>query len=202
MNDVTEPRRTSTQARHRSDATVAQRRTQLWVRSRTAGRWDELSSPSRRSVNATPSVSSVRQITRHDRRSPMGVRKPELIGDGVGSDPRKFRAAIRDVDQGAGTLQVPARNVDRRGQMPSEPEVLAPVVPLGPVQMARHSQDPYRSCASFGSEPMHCFDLKAVDGPNRVHLSERRRVPGSERPSADLGSDRFELQTKATPNTI
>jgi hypothetical protein len=34
---------------------------------------------------------------------------------------------------------VPARIVDRRGQMPSETKVPAPSAPHGPVQMARHS---------------------------------------------------------------
>jgi hypothetical protein len=106
------------------------RRAQVWVRSRTAGGWDE-SSPSGRSVNSTPSVSSVRQITRHDRRSPMGVRNLNSSGIVWALTPAIFAPAIRDVDQYAGTLQVPAHIVDRSGQMPSEPEVPAPVAPRG-----------------------------------------------------------------------
>jgi hypothetical protein len=54
------------------------------------GRRPEQLSPSIWSVNPTPTVSSVRQMTRHDRRSPRGV----IIGDRVGSDPGKFRAAV------------------------------------------------------------------------------------------------------------
>jgi hypothetical protein len=40
MSDVTEPRPIYTQTRHRSEATIAYRRTQEWVRSRTGGGWD------------------------------------------------------------------------------------------------------------------------------------------------------------------
>ncbi len=69
-----------------------------------------------------------------------GGAQSEFIGDRGGSDPRKFRAAVREVDQDARTLQVPASIVDRGGHVPPEPEVLAPVPPRRPVQMAGHSR--------------------------------------------------------------
>ena len=53
---------------------------QAGVGSRTAGRSLAHPSPSIWSLNSTPSVSSVRQITRHDRRSPTGVRNLNKSG--------------------------------------------------------------------------------------------------------------------------
>jgi hypothetical protein len=54
--------------------------TQALVGSRTAGGWPELSSQLTRSVNSTPSISLARQMTRHDRRSPRGVRNRNSSG--------------------------------------------------------------------------------------------------------------------------
>jgi hypothetical protein len=56
------------------------RGTQACVGSLVARQWPEPSAPSLSSVNLTPRVSSVRQITRHDRRSPKGVRNLNSSG--------------------------------------------------------------------------------------------------------------------------
>jgi hypothetical protein len=123
-------------------ATIAFRRTHACVGSLAARRCPELSAPSIWSVNSTPE--GVRGMPDDPTRSTVaqGCAQSELIGNGVGSDPGDFRAAVGDVDQDAGTLQVPAHIVDRGRHIPFTPKVLAPVPPHRSVQMARHLFQP------------------------------------------------------------
>jgi hypothetical protein len=59
-----------------------------------ASRPPELSSPSTWSMNSTPSMSSVRQMTRHDRRSPSGVRNLNSSGIVYALTPASFAPPV------------------------------------------------------------------------------------------------------------
>jgi hypothetical protein len=87
-SDVTEPCPIS--ARHRPNAAMAWRRAQVWVRSRTAGWWDESSA-----IGKVSELDAQRILGTPDNpaRSTVadGRAQPELIGDRVGSDPRNLR---------------------------------------------------------------------------------------------------------------
>ena len=71
-------------------ATIAVCRTQACISCLAARRCPEPSAPLIWSVNSTPRVSSLRQITRHDRRSPKGVRNLNSSGIVYALTPASF----------------------------------------------------------------------------------------------------------------
>jgi hypothetical protein len=119
-----------------------------------------LSAP--QSVNCTPSEFSVRQTTRH-RALAERCPQPELVRNGTRSYSSKICAAIGHVAQDARPLQMPVGIVDRRRQVPLDPEVLAPVAPQSRVRGFGHV---FRSVFGKRQETMkrrRCF--RVATGP-------------------------------------